>query len=38
MSRKTTLLRLGPAKTLTKSVRDGSINETANPSLKVFPL
>jgi hypothetical protein len=36
--RKTTLLRLGSAKALTLSVRDGTINEAANPSLKVFPL
>ena len=37
-SRKITLLRLGSAKTLTLSVRDGTINEAANPSLKVFPI
>ncbi len=38
MSPKITLLRLGSAKALTLSIREGTINEAQNASLKVFPL
>ncbi|WP_231499383.1 hypothetical protein [Caulobacter sp. UNC358MFTsu5.1] len=38
MSRKITLLRLGSAKTLTLSIRDGTVSEANNAALKVFPL
>ena len=38
MSPKITLLRFGSAKALTLSIRDGTVNEANNASLKVFPL